>query len=159
MSNNATDVQIHNPPNRLKAKLGTMSSVFDAKAVARAEAALVTLSDNFGDWLDEEVVKLSKAHQASSEPFSGDAHMSVFYRCAHDLKGLGTTYGYPIISEFAGSLCRLLDSPEARARAPREVLECPCGCDCCSFKTTHHIFRPCRRAGLATRITIPSSPL
>lgn len=123
MSNSPASVQIHNPPNRLKAKLGGINSVFDGRALARAEAALASISSNFGDWLVEEVAKLTAAHQAIHEVSAGEVQLSEFYRCAHDLKGLGTTYGYPIISEFAGSLCRLLDSPEARARAPKEILD------------------------------------
>lgn len=34
-------------------------------------------------------------------------------RLAHDLKGQGTSFGYPLLSEFAGSLTRLLDDGKA----------------------------------------------
>jgi chemotaxis protein histidine kinase CheA len=122
MSNTQSPVQHINPPNRLKAKLGNSLRAFDANAIARAEAAMEAMSSQFGGWLIEELGKLEAAHKATHEPGAGEEELGAFYRCAHDLKGLGTTYGYPIISEFAGSLCRLLDSPEARARAPREVL-------------------------------------
>jgi chemotaxis protein histidine kinase CheA len=111
------------PPNRLKAKLGNSLRAFDANAIARAEAAMEAMSGNFAEWLSEELAKLEAAHKATLAPNAGEEELGVFYRCAHDLKGLGTTYGYPIISEFADSLCRLLDSPEARARAPRAVLQ------------------------------------
>jgi chemotaxis protein histidine kinase CheA len=123
MPNLPADVQIHNPPNRLKAKLGNLSSVFDAKAIARAEAAVAAISSNFGQWLSEEIAKLDTAYLATTVAGSGEEELGEFYRRAHDLKGLGTTYGFPIISEFAASLCHLLDSPEARARVPRKVLE------------------------------------
>lgn len=118
-----SDVQQFNPPNRLKAKLGRTLGAFDSGALARAEAAMAAMSDQFSGWLDEELVKLEAAHNVISTPGAGDAELEDFYRRAHDLKGLGTTYGYPIVSQFAGSLCKLLDSPSARANAPRHVLD------------------------------------
>jgi HPt (histidine-containing phosphotransfer) domain-containing protein len=123
MSQNQNQVRHFTPPNRLKAKLGNSLRAFDANAIARAEAAMEAMSENFAGWLDEELVKLEVAHKATLAAGAGEEELGTFYRCAHDLKGLGTTYGYPIISEFADSLCRLLDSPEARARAPREILQ------------------------------------
>jgi chemotaxis protein histidine kinase CheA len=122
MSNTKPGVEHYTPINRLKAKLGGNLRAFDDNAIARAEAAMVAMSGQFGDWLIEELAKLEATYLATTRPNAGEEELGTFYRCAHDLKGLGTTYGYPIISEFAGSLCRLLDSPEARARAPSEIL-------------------------------------
>ncbi len=123
MSNDQAGVQHFTPPNRLKAKLGKSLGAFDASAIARAEAAMAAMSDQFGDWLIEELAKLEAAHKLISAPAAGEAELEDFYRRAHDLKGLGTTYGYPIISQFAGSLCKLLDNPEARRLAPRQILD------------------------------------
>jgi chemotaxis protein histidine kinase CheA len=123
MSNDHSKVEHFTPPNRLKLKLGKSLGGFDASALARAEAAMAAMSDQFGDWLNDEMNKLEAAHRVIQQPGIGDKEMEDFYRRAHDLKGLGTTYGYPIVSEFAGSLCRLLDNPAARARAPRQVLD------------------------------------
>jgi hypothetical protein len=123
MSDNSAGVQHFTPPNRLKAKLGKSLGAFDAGAIARAENAMASLSGQFGAWLDEELVKLEAAHKLIAVPSPSDYNMEEFYRRAHDLKGLGTTYGYPIVSQFAGSLCKLLDSPEGRAKAPSHVLD------------------------------------
>ena len=123
MSSDSESTQPFAPPNRLKAKLGKSLGAFDASAIARAEQAMAAMSNQFAGWLDEELVKLEAAHQAVSAPNSGEAELEVFYRRAHDLKGLGTTYGYPIVSQFAGSLCKLLDSPQARVKAPRQILD------------------------------------
>jgi hypothetical protein len=115
--------QVIRPPNALKAKLGNRLGAIDSEAIKRAEAALASMSDQFGDWLLEELAKLEAAHKAIRTPGAGDAEMEEFYRRAHDLKGLGTTYGYPIVSQFAGSLCKLIDSPEGRAKAPAQLLD------------------------------------
>jgi hypothetical protein len=42
---------------------------------------------------------------------------------AHDLKGLGSTYEFPIVSRIAGSLCKLIDDPATRARAPLNLVD------------------------------------
>jgi chemotaxis protein histidine kinase CheA len=123
MSSNQGSVQHFTPPNRLKAKLGKSIGAFDGDAVARAEAAMASMADQFSGWLDEELVKLEAAHKATKAAGAGNEELEDFYRRAHDLKGLGTTYGYPIVSQFAGSLCKLLDNPAARASAPPRVLD------------------------------------
>jgi hypothetical protein len=44
--------------------------------------------------------------------------MDGVYARAHDLKGLGTTYEFPLVTRIAGSLCKLLGEGEARIQAP-----------------------------------------
>ena len=47
----------------------------------------------------------------------------VLYTRAHDLKGLGGTYEFPIITRIAASLCRLIENAEHRALAPLPLVE------------------------------------
>jgi hypothetical protein len=123
MSNSA-DVQIIRPPNVLKAKLGgRLSAGFDAAAIAKAQAALEAMSGEFGQWLTDEVKRLEEAHAAARAPGAGETERENLYFRAHDLKGLGVTYGNALISRIAGSLCKLLDSPEGRAKAPTSLLD------------------------------------
>jgi hypothetical protein len=49
--------------------------------------------------------------------------MENLYLRAHDLKGLGTTYGYQLITRIAGSLCRMIDDKEKRATTPLELVD------------------------------------
>jgi chemotaxis protein histidine kinase CheA len=123
MSNGQPQVEFITPPNNLKAKLGNRLGAFDAGAVARAEAALQAMSSQFGGWLLDELSKLEAAHKAVQSAGLAEQELEEFYRRAHDLKGLGTTYGYPIVSQFAASLCKLIDSAEGRAKAPRQILD------------------------------------
>lgn len=118
----AQNVEMITPPNNIKMKLGGRLKCIDAAAIARAEAALEGMSNQFSGWLDEELVKLEAAHKSILAPTSGEKELENFYRHAHDLKGLGSTYGFPIVSEFAGSLTKLIDSPDGRAKAPKALL-------------------------------------
>jgi len=91
--------------------------------VARAEAALKSLSANFGAWLEEEIVKLEAAGRTIREAgLTAESGEGVYLR-AHDLKGLGTTYEFPLISRIAASLCRLVEKPERRASAPPGLID------------------------------------
>ncbi len=122
MSEENSPVQVIRAPNNLRMKLGNRLKSFDAKAIERAEAALAGMSDQFDEWLNDEIIKLEAAHKDILTPNSGEKELENFYRRAHDLKGLGTTYGFPIVSQFGASLCRLIDSPDGREKAPKELL-------------------------------------
>ena len=96
---------------------------FDAAAVARAEEALKSLSGNFDQWMGDEIAKLEAARaRVRDEGFSEETGYNLYLR-AHDLKGLGTTYGYPLVTRIAGSMCRILHDAEARASAPTYLVE------------------------------------
>ena len=105
-------------PNTLRLKVGGRLGVIDPAAIAKAEAALKSLSGNFAEWLADEVAKLEAARQRvkteGMTPESGEN----LYRRAHDLKGLGATYEYPLVTRISGSLCKLIDDPAKRAEAP-----------------------------------------
>ena len=105
-------------PNTLRLKVGGRLGVIDPAAIAKAEAALKSLSGNFAEWLADEVAKLEAARQrVKTEGLTPEAGENLYLR-AHDLKGLGATYEYPLVTRIAGSLCKLIDDPAKRAEAP-----------------------------------------
>jgi hypothetical protein len=110
-------------PNTLKLKIGGRFGGVDPAALAKAEAALKGLADNFGQWMQDELVKLDAARERiRAEGFNAETGESLYFR-AHDLKGLGATYGYPVVTSIAGSLCRLIDEPATRLKAPLFLLD------------------------------------
>ena len=109
--------------NTLKAKIGGRFGGIDPAALAKAEAALKGLADNFGQWMQDELVKLTAARERIRvEGYSAETGENLYFR-AHDLKGLGSTYGYPLVTRIAGSLCRLIDDPATRLNAPLFLLD------------------------------------
>lgn len=116
--------QIIQVPNTLRAKVGgRLGGNLDAEAIAKAEAALADLSTQFDDWLNDEISKLEAAQaQIKAEGYTAENSDQLFYR-AHDLKGLGTTYGYPFVTRIAGSLCKMMDDEEKREKAPRKLID------------------------------------
>ncbi|NBW10292.1 MAG: Hpt domain-containing protein [Caulobacteraceae bacterium] len=120
MSNPA---QVIRPPNTLRLKVGGGFGGIDANAIAKAEEALKAMSAQFGQWLQDEINKLDAAQAAiRAEGLNAQTAEGLYFR-AHDLKGLGTTYQYPLVTRLAGSLCKLLDDPTKRAVAPVRLLD------------------------------------
>jgi hypothetical protein len=92
-------------------------AAIDADAIAKAEAALKSLSGQFAQWLDDEIRKLDAARADVQARGYGPETSENLYLRTHDLKGLGSTYEFPLITRIAASLCKLTDTPERRERA------------------------------------------
>ncbi|GAA0621987.1 hypothetical protein GCM10009422_17340 [Brevundimonas kwangchunensis] len=120
MSNSA---QVIRPPNTLRMKVGGAFGGIDANAIAKAEEALKAMSAQFGQWLQDEIVKLDKAQTDIREQGYNAATAEALYFRAHDLKGLGTTYQYPLVTRLAGSLCKMMDDPAKRLAAPVMLID------------------------------------
>lgn len=120
MSNSA---QVIRPPNTLRMKVGGAFGGIDANAIAKAEEALKAMSAQFGQWLQDEIVKLDKAQSdIRAQGYNTQTAENLYFR-AHDLKGLGTTYQYPLVTRLAGSLCKMMDDPAKRMAAPLMLID------------------------------------
>ncbi len=120
MSNSA---QVIRPPNTLRLKVGGGFGGIDASAIAKAEEALKAMSAQFGQWLQDEIVKLDKAQaDIRGQGYNEQTAEALYFR-AHDLKGLGATYQYPLVTRLAGSLCKMMDEPAKRMAAPLVLID------------------------------------
>ena len=120
---NSSPAQVFHAPNTLKAKVGGGRFSLDADAVARAEAALKSLSGQFSQWLNDELDKLDASRaEVRAKGFNAETAEALYMR-AHDLKGLGTTYEFPLVTRLAASLCKLIDKPETRLNAPLYLVD------------------------------------
>jgi len=116
--------QMIQPGNALRLKVGGgRLGAIDPAAIAKAEAALKSLASNFTQWLADEITKLEAARLQVKTVGPTIETMENLYLRAHDLKGLGTTYGYQLITRIAGSLCRMIDDKEKRAATPLELVD------------------------------------
>ena len=115
-------LEVITPPNMLRVKVGGRVG-FDSKAIERAEAALNSMSGQFSEWLQQEITSLEACRQAArAEGLTGEAGEALYAR-AHDLKGLGTTYDFPIVTRMGGSLSRLIETRELRNIVPLPLVE------------------------------------
>ncbi len=117
------DAEMIQVPNTLRLKVGSRFGALNPGAVAKAEAALKSLSGQFSQWLQDELGKLEAARGAIRAQGLNAETGSRLYTHAHDLKGLGTTYEFPIVTRMAGSLCKLIEDPAKRMSAPMGLVD------------------------------------
>jgi hypothetical protein len=115
--------QLIQVPNTLRLKVGGGGVALDNNVIARAEAALKSLSGQFAQWLQDEIDKLDASRAAIQQRGLNAETAESLYLRAHDLKGLGSTYEYPLITRIAASLCKLLDEPDKRAGPPMFLVD------------------------------------
>jgi chemotaxis protein histidine kinase CheA len=90
--------------------------------IARAEQALAGLSGEFSDWMANECDRLAAAHvQVMRDGFTPEARDELF-RAAHDIKGDGATFGYPVAAAAAESLCRIIEHAPDLDQVPADLI-------------------------------------
>lgn len=115
--------QLFAAPTALRDRIGPRFGKIDPEAIAKAEAALKGLSSQFGEWLQDELNKLDAAREAIRTQGAGRATIDQLFTRAHDLKGLGATYEFPLVTRIAGSLCKLLGEGDGRVSTPLPLVD------------------------------------
>jgi hypothetical protein len=79
-----------------------------AQTLARAQAAVAALARDYVKWARADIATcqshLDRAHTAPGER---SAHIQALYGVAHNIKGQGGAFGFPLITRIGQSLCRL----------------------------------------------------
>lgn len=104
------NVQIINPREVAPRVLDIQKPVFDQKALVRADQTLKALSGSFDQWLEADVARLQAARISAEQHGWTDDGLHGVFCAAHNLKGMGATYGSPLATQLAASLCRLVET-------------------------------------------------
>ena len=82
-----------------------------ADAIAAGEAAMAELAPQFLGWVKEDIAR-ARAHveaaAGAADQASRDGEFREAFEAAHVIKGQGSSFGYPLMTEVAHTLCRLL---------------------------------------------------
>jgi len=115
-------IELFMPPNMLKAKAGGGLGGLDMAAMKRAEAAMDTLKSEFGDWMAQDVARLTEARERHAAAPDAATRASLM-RAAHDIKGQAATYDFPLIARVAASLARLAGEWPDGAAIPTALVD------------------------------------
>ena len=100
-----------NPGNFLHVKLSGGVGVDPERLIAEAEAALATLNVDYETWVGADLTRLETAFQdAERDPERRQELLRQAHGIAHEMRGQGTTFGYPLVTHAANSLCRLFEA-------------------------------------------------
>jgi hypothetical protein len=116
------DHEMITPVNTLE-KLMLKFVAPDDDPLARAEAALANLSGEFGDWMTAECDRLDAARRAVAEHGFNKSRFDELFHAAHDVKGDAATFGFPLATGAAESLCRVLEHCPDRNRIPVALVD------------------------------------
>lgn len=101
-------VRFYRFKNRLKEKTAGLApgkTSINPEALEEAEKALNKMSEDYPDWVSGLIVKLQEQHgRCVDTPEKRHEFFEEINHIAHDMKGQGGTFGYPLITKFADSL-------------------------------------------------------
>ena len=105
--------------NVLREKIG---GSLDPHLAQKAEAAIQVLKTNFNTWIEETLAAMISARAELGEGPISRAAGQKLYKTALEVKSLGTTYGFPLLTRIAKSLCKLLGNLPDGTAAPAELI-------------------------------------
>lgn len=114
----AGEAEFIKAPSALRQKTGAVT--LDLEAIARAEKHLANLSSEYVFWVENDLQKLRQAYddaRAATDETTRAEHVEAVFQVAHDMRGQGTTFGYPFISQICDILCRYLDRVKGEGQA------------------------------------------
>lgn len=94
--------------------------LFDEETLVRADHALQELSADMRTWLRADIQRLQAARLAAEQDGWSIPALDVLFSVAHDIKGVGATYGSPLSTKLAASLCRAIETDAGKAAARRD---------------------------------------
>jgi HPt (histidine-containing phosphotransfer) domain-containing protein len=105
------ELEIINPPNTLKSKvkMGGPGAI-SLDMIEKAEKVLSGLSDNYLEWVQEDLKNISAAFE-ELKAGKGDQKkiLADIFRMSHDMKGQGGSFGYNLVTAVGNELCRMLE--------------------------------------------------
>jgi hypothetical protein len=109
---------------RFERMVGRPGGATREQAVARAQTQIDEIKSEFPKWLDLRLQELSTAiKQAEGSSFDSSWHERA-YGSSCQLRDVGATMGYELVSYIANNLCKILDVIKAGAAYDREMINC-----------------------------------
>lgn len=94
------------------------------QAVGRARAQIDTLQSDFTDWLNEGLNRLQAAIQLVEVYPENETLLEDAFRSSCELRDVGTTMGYALVTFVADRLCEVLDAIRDGASYDKELITC-----------------------------------
>ena len=103
------------PKNALAAKLSDSKVNDDEldRRIAMAEMDLQSVADGFADWAASDIAAALKELDRVENGAGDEESLKSIFRIAHDIKGQGSTFGFPLVTEISAPLCDFLRSISA----------------------------------------------
>jgi chemotaxis protein histidine kinase CheA len=94
------------------------------QAVGNAEAQIETLKEEFTDWLKDGLTRLQNAIQLAETYPDNAMLIEDAFRSSCELRDIGTTVGYELVTFVANRLCEVLDAMRNGADYDKVLIRC-----------------------------------
>lgn len=113
------------PPRRVKDKVPPTGGPDPRAAILRALGAAQTLIQDYQGWAVDDLEALWSAFRDAEHKSDAARQKDIarMFDIAHEIRGQGGTFGFPLISAIGDSLCKFLDGRKTLSPAALEVVE------------------------------------
>lgn len=94
--------------------------LFDEKAIERADNTLKAMSASMEQWLDADIERLQQTRLACEAAHWSFPSLEALASVAHEVKGMGGTYGFQLATQLGASLCRLIETDAGKFLAQHD---------------------------------------
>jgi hypothetical protein len=117
-------VEVIHPPNKLRARVGPGSKGMDPSLLAKAEEAVVKVQNSidFAAQVAPDLAKITDALQKIANRDEQGKHLEAMFQVVHDLRGGGTSFGYPLVTQIGSLLCKYIEHREDATDGEIEVI-------------------------------------
>lgn len=99
----------------------------DEDMLRRAAAAIAVLGETFEKHAIAEVEKMYRLFREGSDvKDKRQKHAQEIFRIAHDLRGQGTTFEYPLVTRISGSVCTFIEGRRKQGTLDADDFEVIC---------------------------------
>jgi len=120
---NDPDVEVIYPPDTLRKKTEGGPTTVDSAALERAERAIASLADQYLPQVEQDLERLRTALAALKDnPADWLSHSAAVFQVAHDIKGQGGSFNYPLMTIIGNSLCRFIERAASGSPAVIQVI-------------------------------------
>ncbi len=112
------------PGRRLGDKVGKTGGPTPEEAVLRALNATEHLSEAYQGWAVDDLQALWQVFQVTAAAGNdADADVKKMFDIAHEVRGQGGSFGFPLITDIGDSLCKFLEPLDSLTGRDLEVIK------------------------------------
>lgn len=113
--------KIETPPNKLARIVPKEGGKYLSEIMRDVSQAVQSLEVEYREHLAAEIAEIEKLNAAFQDAPDGTTARQLF-RLAHDMRGQGGTFGFPLITEVSASLCRYITKAGEAERLKPELV-------------------------------------
>jgi len=110
------------PPRHLSDRVPKSGGPTPESAILAALNSAEELIEGYQGWAVDDLEDLWRAFQDAADKKAGPADIRQMFDIAHEIRGQGGTFGFPLITAISDSLCKYLDQRKEMAARAGEVV-------------------------------------